>query len=472
MRKKAPSSAEASSSYCLGQVSGSLSKCAASASLSALFGASAAPPTGKLFVPVGGDLSQPAPPVGGDRSQPGLPVGGNLSQPAPPVGGVLSQPAPPAGGVLSQPAPPAGGVLSQPAPPAGGVLSQPAPPAGGVLSQPAPPAGGVLSQPPAQLQAQFPAGRHKKPKVKTEGELRLERRELSLLTADEAGRAPARRKRAVREAQDGPEGQRWTSKRRRREDRTAFVGNLPSDCTEKMLLGLFRNDGAVESIRFRSLVREDLDVSQRLAAVKRQARPCTRSINAYVVFRKPEGVVKAMCRNGTEIQKDYIIRVDRVSQEAQKTHDHKRSVFVGNLDFELQELALRHHFQDCGTVKAVRLVRDQRTGLGKGFGYVLFESSDSVQLALKLDGSHLKGRAVRVQRSSKKKADGAPAEKKAGGRAPAKKAGGRAPAKKATAAAVNVEPRHAFKGEMAEPTPRGKKKTGQKKLKKRGKRVC
>ncbi|XP_077461848.1 RNA-binding protein 34 isoform X2 [Stigmatopora argus] len=358
MRKKAsPPSGEASSSYCLGQVSGSLTQCAASASLSALFGASTAPPTGNLFVPVGG-----------------------------------------------------------------------------VLSQPAPPAGGVLSKPSAQLAA----GRHKKPKVKTEGELRLESRELSLRTADEAERAPARRKRAVREAEGGAEEQRWTPKRRRREGRTAFVGNLPSDCTEKMLLGLFRDDGAVESIRFRSLVREDLDVSQRVAAIKRLERTSTRSINAYVVFREPEGVVKAMRRNGTEIQKDFIIRVDRVSDSAQKTHDHKRSVFVGNLDFELQELALRRHFQECGTVEAVRLVRDQHTGVGKGFGYVLFESPDSVQLALKLDGSDLKGRGVRVQRSTKKKADG------------------RAPEKKAPA--VKGHPRQAFKGEMAEPTQKSKKK--------------
>lgn len=40
---------------------------------------------------------------------------------------------------------------------------------------------------------------------------------------------------------------------------------------------------------------------------------------------------------------------------------------------EISELAFRRHFDECGTVEAVRLVRDPNSGLGKGFGYVLFE---------------------------------------------------------------------------------------------------
>lgn len=40
---------------------------------------------------------------------------------------------------------------------------------------------------------------------------------------------------------------------------------------------------------------------------------------------------------------------------------------------EISELAFRQHFEKCGTVEAVRLVRDKNSGLGKGFGYVLFE---------------------------------------------------------------------------------------------------
>lgn len=42
------------------------------------------------------------------------------------------------------------------------------------------------------------------------------------------------------------------------------------------------------------------------------------------------------------------------------------------------------------------MVRDSKTGIGKGFGYVNFESSDSVELAMQMEKFVLKGRELRV----------------------------------------------------------------------------
>ena len=44
-----------------------------------------------------------------------------------------------------------------------------------------------------------------------------------------------------------------------------------------------------------------------------------------------------------------------------------------NLDTE--EEPLRQVFNECGEIEAVRIVRDSKTGLGKGFGFILFEVS-------------------------------------------------------------------------------------------------
>lgn len=41
-------------------------------------------------------------------------------------------------------------------------------------------------------------------------------------------------------------------------------------------------------------------------------------------------------------------------------------------------------------------MRDSKTGIGKGFGYVNFESSDSVELAMQMEKLVLKGRELRV----------------------------------------------------------------------------
>ena len=53
-------------------------------------------------------------------------------------------------------------------------------------------------------------------------------------------------------------------------------------------------------------------------------------------------------------------------------HDHKRCVFVGNLPFDVQDEELWTHFERCGDIEFVRIVRDKKTNIGKGFGYVQF----------------------------------------------------------------------------------------------------
>ncbi|XP_068607553.1 striatin-like [Brachionichthys hirsutus] len=268
----------------------------------------------------------------------------------------------------------------------------------------------ALQKEPPEVKGQ--SQKRKQPREKTEADQKLEDRERSLQTADEDERgretSVKRRRRKEPSAEDGVE--HWAVARQRlkarkeeekvKRKRTVFVGNLPPGCTKKTLQSLFRTDGQIESIRFRSVVRADPSMSRKVAAIQRKVHPKKQSMNAYVVFKDEGGVATALERNGLEIQEGFYIRLDRVADGS--SHHHRRSAFVGNLPFDISDLAFRRHFEACGPVEAVRLVRDQNSGLGKGFGYVLFESADSVQLALKLDGSKLEGRSVRVKRSVKK----------------------------------------------------------------------
>ncbi|KFO83779.1 RNA-binding protein 34, partial [Buceros rhinoceros silvestris] len=182
--------------------------------------------------------------------------------------------------------------------------------------------------------------------------------------------------------------------------RTVFVGNLPVDCTVQALKSLFKGYGQIKSIRFRSLVPAEDTLSKKLAAIKHKVHPNAKFINAYVVFKEECDAIKALNENGTEIASGFHIRVDIASKS--NLHDNKRSVFLGNLSYDITDDAVREHFSVCGSVVAVRVVRDRRTGLGKGFGYVLFENTDAVHLALKLNESVLVGRKVRVKRCGEK----------------------------------------------------------------------
>ncbi|KAM9769737.1 RNA-binding protein 34 isoform 2-T2 [Menidia menidia] len=372
-------------------------------------------------------------------------------------------------------------------------------PAGSVLFQPAPKPVPTSTQTEegkkesSTVKGESNQKKGKKPhKQKSVADQKLENREISLQTADDEeqgqGASGNKRKRKASESAADLGAEHWVLKRQkqkanRKEDalksnRTVFVGNLPISCTKKMLRSLFKEKGSIESIRFRSVVREDPSMSRKLAVIKRKIHPQRQNLNAYVVFKDEDGATKALERNGTEIEKDFHIRVDRVSDSS--LHDHKRSVFVGNLAFEMSELAFRKHFEECGAVEAVRLVRDQTSGLGKGFGYVLFKKADSVQLALELDGSKLEGRSVRVKRSVKKekqknKSDGREPRRKPGRAPPPGKGaghksgpgrGGFKPSKRFPGNPNRpAKSSTAFTGEMVDPTKKIKKKG----LKKKGK---
>ncbi|CAJ1052784.1 RNA-binding protein 34 [Xyrichtys novacula] len=333
-------------------------------------------------------------------------------------------------------------------------------------------------------------------KLKSEAEEKLEDRESGLQKADEdeQGQEKANKeKKKKRKAPEENDVEQWVMKRQKkrafkeeekvRSKRTVFVGNLPIGCTKKTLQTFFKEKGSIESIRFRSLVREDPSMSRKVAVIQRKSHPKKQSMNAYIVFKDEEGVTRALERNGTEIEKDYHIRVDRVTDNS--SHNHKRSVFVGNLSFEINELAFRQHFEECGTVEGVRLVRDKNSGMGKGFGYVLFQNADSVQLALELDGSKLEGRSIRVKRSVKKeklKKTDSKGNTGRAGKGPAKgpmrsqmrgsgreQGGGRGGFKPSRKFPGNqqraTKSPGSFKGEMTNPNKKSKKKGLKKKLK-------
>ncbi|XP_038169246.1 RNA-binding protein 34 [Arvicola amphibius] len=186
---------------------------------------------------------------------------------------------------------------------------------------------------------------------------------------------------------------------RLKNERTVFVGNLPVTCNKKKLKSFFKEYGQIESVRFRSVMPAEGTLTKKLAAIKRKFHPDQKSINAYVVFKEEGAAAKALQRNGAEIAEGFRIRVDLASET---TSRDKRSVFVGNLPYKVEDAALEKHFLDCGSIVAVRILRNPLTGVGRGFGYVLFENTDAVHLALKLNNSELMGRKLRVMRSVNK----------------------------------------------------------------------
>jgi len=75
------------------------------------------------------------------------------------------------------------------------------------------------------------------------------------------------------------------------------------------------------------------------------------------------------------------------------------TVFVGRLSDDIWDedgSQLKEFFSDCGAVSNVRFMTDRETQAFKGCAWVDFEESESTEEAVKLNGSELMGRNVKV----------------------------------------------------------------------------
>ncbi len=74
-----------------------------------------------------------------------------------------------------------------------------------------------------------------------------------------------------------------------------------------------------------------------------------------------------------------------------------KNIYVGNLPFQLTEEELRELFAQYGDVTAARIIRDRDTQRSRGFGFVEMPNDEEAERAISsLNGSSLKGRALRV----------------------------------------------------------------------------
>lgn len=196
-----------------------------------------------------------------------------------------------------------------------------------------------------------------------------------------------------------PRGRR--SPRDPRETRTVFVGNIPSTCTRRQIRQLFKTCGKVETVRVRCLQVKEGKLPRKVAMRTHKQLMEESTFNAYVVFSLEDEAEKSLKLNGRLLNGRHL-RVDLVSKKnmERKHKETQLSVFVGNLPFTADEEKLRSCFSNCGDVESVRIIRDAKTGIGKGFGFVSFSDKSGVMFAVKQNRRiELDGRKLRVFKS-------------------------------------------------------------------------
>jgi RNA recognition motif-containing protein len=71
-------------------------------------------------------------------------------------------------------------------------------------------------------------------------------------------------------------------------------------------------------------------------------------------------------------------------------------LYVGNLGFRITDVQLELLFAQYGAVDSARVIRNQATGRGKGFGFVEMSDPEARQAMQLLNGKDVEGRSVTV----------------------------------------------------------------------------
>eukprot|EP00252_Welwitschia_mirabilis_P007913 TRINITY_DN1960_c0_g1_i2.p1 TRINITY_DN1960_c0_g1~~TRINITY_DN1960_c0_g1_i2.p1 ORF type:complete len:654 (+),score=159.34 TRINITY_DN1960_c0_g1_i2:90-1964(+) len=191
--------------------------------------------------------------------------------------------------------------------------------------------------------------------------------------------------------------------------RTIFVGNLPVKTNKKHLIREFSRFGQVESVRLRSVPLVETKMPRKNAILTKNINEAIGSCHAYIVFNHERSANDALSHNMTEFGGNHI-RVDRAQPPSKKLrgenhfiYDAKRTVFVGNLPFDVKDEELYQLFLGIkaleSSVEAIRVIRDPHTSKGKGIAYVLFKTTDAAKLAVKKNKLKLRDRDLRLSRA-------------------------------------------------------------------------
>ncbi|CAB3401720.1 unnamed protein product [Caenorhabditis bovis] len=75
----------------------------------------------------------------------------------------------------------------------------------------------------------------------------------------------------------------------------------------------------------------------------------------------------------------------------------QRSVFVGNISYDVPEDIIRSIFTKVGPVVSMKMVHDRETGKPKGYGFIEYADVNTAEMAIRnLNGYELSGRPLRV----------------------------------------------------------------------------
>lgn len=161
-------------------------------------------------------------------------------------------------------------------------------------------------------------------------------------------------------------------------DNRVWVGGLPSDSDEQLLLEHFGSCGPIRNVK-----------------LIRNSRLVFRG-SCFVSFKKRSGMQAALELDGTEL-KEQVINVKTAGVPV-AAPDLK--VYIAGLPWKATEEVLKKDFSECGEIAKLHLLKDRSTGKFKGVMFVTYKSQSGVDAALKFHDTEYGGKLICVRLAS------------------------------------------------------------------------
>ncbi|XP_059296587.1 29 kDa ribonucleoprotein B, chloroplastic-like [Lycium ferocissimum] len=188
-------------------------------------------------------------------------------------------------------------------------------------------------------------------------------------------------------------------------DLKLFVGNLPFSVDSAALAGLFERAGNVEMVEviYDKLTGRSRGFGFVTMSSKAEVEAAEQQFNGYEIDGR---ALRVNCGPPPEKRENSFGggrggRSENSSfggaRGGGRSFDSSNRVYVGNLSWGVDDLALKELFSEQGQVVDAKVVYDRDSGRSRGFGFVTYSSAKEVNNAIdSLNGVDLDGRSIRV----------------------------------------------------------------------------
>ena len=132
---------------------------------------------------------------------------------------------------------------------------------------------------------------------------------------------------------------------------------------------------------------------------------------AIIQFKDVKSIEPALWLNNSQLGSSTIVveevkyqekDMDCVVTPDSNNNDYDEdSVYVGNMKALTSEVDLANHFFNAGDISRLTILKDKITGYRRPAAYIQFKDSNSVRVALGLNGSYLNGNVLVVKKKKR-----------------------------------------------------------------------